>query len=58
MILMIMSKIEGFTSISSLDRRSAAKYHLFVIVNVFFGSIITGAAFEQLDRFLHQSPTE
>ncbi|KAH0663624.1 hypothetical protein KY284_028555 [Solanum tuberosum] len=58
MILMIMSKIEGFTSLSSLDRRSAAKYHLFVIVNVFFGSIITGAAFEQLDRFLHQSPTE
>ncbi|CAN4098199.1 unnamed protein product [Withania somnifera] len=58
MILMTMSKIEGFTSLSSLDRRSAAKYHLFVIVNVFFGSIITGAAFEQLDRFLHQSPTE
>ncbi|XP_059302694.1 CSC1-like protein At4g02900 [Lycium ferocissimum] len=58
MILMIMSKIEGFTSLSSLDRRSAAKYHLFVIVNVFFGSIITGAAFEQLERFLHQSPSE
>ncbi|XP_059300916.1 CSC1-like protein At4g02900 isoform X2 [Lycium ferocissimum] len=58
MILMIMSKLEGFTSLSSLDRRSAAKYHLFVIVNVFFGSIITGAAFEQLERFLHQSPTE
>ncbi|CAN4101209.1 unnamed protein product [Withania somnifera] len=58
MILMTMSKIEGFTSLSSLDRRSAAKYHLFVIVNVFFGSIITGAAFEQLERFLHQSPTE
>ncbi|XP_075100693.1 hyperosmolality-gated Ca2+ permeable channel 1.7 isoform X3 [Nicotiana tabacum] len=58
MILMIMSKIEGFTSLSSLDRRSASKYHLFVIVNVFFGSIITGAAFQQLQRFLDQSPTE
>ncbi|XP_019243321.1 PREDICTED: CSC1-like protein At4g02900 isoform X3 [Nicotiana attenuata] len=58
MILMTMSKIEGFTSLSSLDRRSASKYHLFVIVNVFFGSIITGAAFQQLQRFLNQSPTE
>ncbi|KAL3517546.1 hypothetical protein ACH5RR_020135 [Cinchona calisaya] len=57
-VLMTMSKIEGFTSLSSLDRRSAAKYHLFLLVNVFFGSIITGAAFEQLKTFLNQSPTE
>ncbi|XP_027097205.1 CSC1-like protein At4g02900 [Coffea eugenioides] len=57
-ILMTMSKIEGFTSLSSLDRRSAAKYHLFLLVNVFFGSIITGAAFEQLQSFLKQAPTE
>lgn len=57
-ILMAMSKIEGLTSFSSLDRRTAAKYHLFIIVNVFFGSIITGAAFEQLQTFLKQSPSE
>lgn len=57
-ILMTMSKIEGLTSLSSLDRRSAAKYHLFVLVNVFFGSIVTGAAFEQLQSFLNQSPSE
>ncbi|XP_031113662.1 CSC1-like protein At4g02900 [Ipomoea triloba] len=57
-ILMIMSKIEGFTSISSLERISAAKYHLFILVNVFLGSIIAGAAFEQLKTFLDQSPTE
>lgn len=57
-ILMTMSKIEGLTSFSSLDRRSAGKYHLFIIVNVFFGSLITGAAFEQLERFLKQSPSE
>ncbi|KAI3874665.1 hypothetical protein MKW92_016004 [Papaver armeniacum] len=38
-ILMTMSKIEGYTSLSSLDRRSAAKYHLFVLVNVFLGEI-------------------
>ncbi|XP_019162945.1 PREDICTED: CSC1-like protein At4g02900 [Ipomoea nil] len=57
-ILMIMSKIEGFTSISSLERRSAAKYHLFILVNVFLGSIIAGAAFEQLKTFLDQSPAE
>lgn len=57
-ILMAMSKIEGLTSFSSLDRRTAGKYHLFIIVNVFFGSIITGAAFEQLEKFLNQAPSE
>ncbi|KAA8543208.1 hypothetical protein F0562_021297 [Nyssa sinensis] len=57
-ILMTMTKIEGFTSLSSLERRSAAKYHLFILVNVFLGSIITGAAFEQLHNFLNQPPTE
>ncbi|KAH6818863.1 ERD to dehydration family protein [Perilla frutescens var. frutescens] len=55
---MTMSKIEGLTSFSALDKRTAAKYHLFIIVNVFFGSIITGAAFEQLQTFLKQSPSE
>ncbi|KAL6564305.1 hypothetical protein OROMI_015755 [Orobanche minor] len=57
-ILMTMSKIEGLTSLSSLDRRSAGKYHLFLLVNVFFGSIVTGAAFQQLHRFLNESPSE
>lgn len=55
---MTMSKIEGFASLSSLERRSAGKYHLFVLVNVFLGSIITGTAFQQLKSFLHQAPTE
>lgn len=55
---MMMSKIEGFTSLSYLERRSAEKYHIFLLVNVFFGSIVTGAAFEQLHKFLNQSATE
>ncbi|KAM7254219.1 hypothetical protein ACFE04_031901 [Oxalis oulophora] len=58
MILDTMSRIEGHTSLSTLERKSASKYHLFVLVNVFLGSIITGTAFEQLNSFLHQSPTE
>ncbi|KAL3827916.1 hypothetical protein ACJIZ3_016718 [Penstemon smallii] len=57
-IIASMSKIEGHTSLSSLDRRSAGKYHFFLLVNVFFGSIITGAAFEQLHKFLNQAPSE
>ncbi|XP_057800799.1 CSC1-like protein At4g02900 [Salvia miltiorrhiza] len=57
-ILMAMSKVEGLTSFSSLDRRTAGKYHFFIIVNIFFGSIITGAAFEQLQKFLNQAPSE
>lgn len=57
-ILMMMSKVEGFISLSSLERRSAGKYHLFILVNVFLGSIITGTAFEQLNSFINEPPTE
>ncbi|XP_057466721.1 CSC1-like protein At4g02900 [Actinidia eriantha] len=57
-ILMTMSKIEGFPSLSSLERRSASKYHIFLLINVFLGSIIAGTAFQQLHTFLNQSPTE
>lgn len=57
-ILMTMSKIEGFTSLSTLERRSAGKYFWFILVNVFLGSIVTGTAFQQLKSFLDQPPTE
>ncbi|OAY25883.1 calcium permeable stress-gated cation channel 1 isoform X1 [Manihot esculenta] len=57
-ILMIMSKFEGFTSLSSLERRSAMRYYFFNIVNVFLGSIIAGSAFEQLNSFMKQSASE
>ena len=57
-ILMLMSKFEGFTSRSSLEQRSASKYYIFLLVNVFLGSIITGTAFEQLDSFIHQSANQ
>ncbi|XP_020272404.1 CSC1-like protein At3g21620 isoform X2 [Asparagus officinalis] len=57
-ILMLMSKFEGFISLSALERRAAGKYYIFILVNVFLGSIITGAAFEQLNTFIHQSATE
>ncbi|XP_076957749.1 hyperosmolality-gated Ca2+ permeable channel 1.7-like [Bidens hawaiensis] len=57
-IIMFMSKIEGFTAHSSLETRSAGKYHLFLLVNVFLGSIITGTALQQLKEFMNQSPAE
>ncbi|KAJ8761240.1 hypothetical protein K2173_001296 [Erythroxylum novogranatense] len=57
-ILMIMAKFEGFTSLSALERRAATKYYIFNIVNVFFGSIITGSAFEQLNYFIKQSAND
>ncbi|KAH7859717.1 hypothetical protein Vadar_004645 [Vaccinium darrowii] len=57
-ILMLMSKFEGYSSISSLERRSATKYYIFQFVNVFLGSIITGTAFQQLNNFIHQSADE
>lgn len=57
-ILMAMSQIEGFASLSALDRRTAEKYHLFILVNVFFGSVVTGTAFQQLQKFLNEPSTE
>ncbi|KAI4365662.1 hypothetical protein MLD38_021627 [Melastoma candidum] len=57
-ILMTSSKIEGYTSLSSLERRSASKYYLFVLVNVFLGSIIAGTAFQQLQTFMQEAPTK
>ncbi|XP_048435132.1 calcium permeable stress-gated cation channel 1-like isoform X2 [Pyrus x bretschneideri] len=57
-ILMVMSKFEGFSSVSALERRSATRYYIFQFVNVFLGSIITGTAFQQLDEFIHQSANE
>ncbi|KAD5316737.1 hypothetical protein R6Q59_031899 [Mikania micrantha] len=58
MILMEMSKIEGYVAVSALEARSAGKYHLFLLVNVFLGSIITGTALQQLKEFLKQSASE
>ncbi|RDX62634.1 CSC1-like protein, partial [Mucuna pruriens] len=57
-ILMMMSKFEGLISVSALERRSATRYYIFQFVNVFLGSIITGTAFQQLDKFIHQSANE
>lgn len=57
-ILMTMSKFEGFTAISLLERRSASRYYIFNLVNVFLANVIAGAAFEQLDSFLNQSPNQ
>lgn len=57
-ILMLMSKFEGFTSISALERQSASRYYLFNFVNVFLGSVITGSALEQLKTFIKQSAND
>ncbi|GLT72408.1 hypothetical protein SLA2020_443460 [Shorea laevis] len=57
-ILMIMSKFEGFNSISSLERRAATRYYLFNLVNVFLGSVIVGSALDQLKTFIKQSPND
>ncbi|MCO5547531.1 hypothetical protein L7F22_000981 [Adiantum nelumboides] len=56
-ILMFMSKIEGYTSLSALERRAAGKFFIFLVVTVFFGSIFTGSAYEQLNQILREAPT-
>ncbi|PWA88903.1 ERD (early-responsive to dehydration stress) family protein [Artemisia annua] len=58
MILMEMAKIEGHIAVSILEAKSAGKYHIFLLVNVFLGSIVTGTALQQLKQFLDQSASE
>ncbi|KAK8457062.1 hypothetical protein SEVIR_3G122200v4 [Setaria viridis] len=57
-ILMFMSKFEGLISQSSLERRSASKYYIFLFFNVFLGSVIAGSALEQLQKYIHMSANE
>ncbi|VAH12548.1 unnamed protein product [Triticum turgidum subsp. durum] len=57
-ILMYMSQFEGLISQSSLERRTASKYFIFLFFNVFLGSIVTGSALEQLNTYLHASANE
>ncbi|KAI6704075.1 hypothetical protein NL676_013211 [Syzygium grande] len=57
-ILMIMSKFEGFISLSSLERRSATRHYLFNLVNVFLGNVIAGSAFQQLNSFIHHPASD
>ncbi|CAA2993802.1 calcium permeable stress-gated cation channel 1-like isoform X1 [Olea europaea subsp. europaea] len=54
-ILMLISKFEGFLSISSLERRAATRCYIFNFVNVFLVSVIAGTVLQQLKTFLHQS---
>ena len=54
-IIMIVSKFEGHLARSKLERRAAAKYFYFMVVNIFFGSILTGTAFQQLKTFVTSS---
>ncbi|XP_021303016.1 CSC1-like protein At3g21620 isoform X2 [Sorghum bicolor] len=57
-ILMFMSKFEGLISQSSLERRSASKYYIFLFFNVFLTSVIAGSALEQLKTYLHTSAND
>lgn len=54
-LIMLLSKLEGHLSLSKLERRSASKYYYFVVVNIFFGSILAGSAFQQLKTFVTSS---
>lgn len=51
----IITKLEGHLAVSKIERRAAAKYYIFVVVNIFFGSIFTGTAFQQLKTFVTSS---
>ncbi|XP_057814369.2 CSC1-like protein At3g21620 isoform X3 [Cryptomeria japonica] len=61
-ILMTMSKIEGHTSFSEIERKTASKYYYFILIIFFFGSILVGSALQDFDarkelKDLGDSPT-
>ena len=51
-LLMALTKFEGHVSYSKIDKYAAFKYHIFMIVNVFFGNVLLGSLFEQFKQYL------
>jgi len=49
---MVVSKIKGHLVISKLERRAIAKFYYFMVVNVFFSSILSGSSFQELKTFV------
>jgi hypothetical protein len=54
-IAMGLAIFEGHVSLSKIENQAALKYYYFEVVNVFFGSILAGSAFQQLESFLDSS---
>lgn len=50
-----LAVFEGHVLLSKIEIQAAVKYYYFELVNVFFGSILTGSAFQQLESFLDSS---
>eukprot|EP00850_Spirogloea_muscicola_P008191 SM000043S15819 [mRNA] locus=s43:323436:330226:+ [translate_table: standard] len=53
-LLITLSRLEGWISNSVIERKAAGKYYYFMVVNVFFGNVITGSLFEQLKSIINK----
>ncbi|KAG0587517.1 hypothetical protein KC19_2G170300 [Ceratodon purpureus] len=51
-LLRILTKCEGHASYSKIDKYSALKYYVFMVVNVFFGNVLIGSLLEQLKQYV------
>ncbi|GAQ81109.1 early-responsive to dehydration stress-related protein [Klebsormidium nitens] len=53
-LLKAMSTFEGYSSNSRIIKETCIKMYYFQLVNVFFGSILTGSLFQQLRSFINK----
>eukprot|EP00897_Mesotaenium_endlicherianum_P000463 jgi/Mesen1/10417/ME000818S09896 len=56
-VLRALSTLEGWVSRSTVERKTAGKFFIFMAVNVFFGNILTGSTFSQLKAMIEE-PTK
>ena len=52
LVLEFLTKLEGHVSYSQISKYTCFKYHVFLVVNVFFGNILIGSVFEQMKHYI------
>lgn len=48
----VADPVRGHVSYSKIEKNAAVKYFAFLVVNVFFGNVLIGSAFDQLRQYL------
>eukprot|EP00897_Mesotaenium_endlicherianum_P003744 jgi/Mesen1/3398/ME000192S02560 len=51
-ILFFFASVEGHISFSRLQREASSRYFYFLIVNGFFGTVLTGSVLQQINSFI------
>jgi hypothetical protein len=55
-VLWGLTKYEGHVSYSKIDKYTALKYYVFMVVGVFFGNVLIGSLFQAFKQYI-SAPT-